>query len=128
MVNRVSCDELLFAARLVWVDKGISRQIAFDSYTIFEIVEERKINFCSGRKFRALAGGLFYLLSFRYGNPVKQSEIAKRLGASEVTIRESYRKWLIAFPDLFRDIIEKLSHEDSLKYFVLIDLKQEIKG
>ena len=70
-------------------------------------------------------GGLFYLLGFRYNDVKKQIELACKLGTTDVTIRKSYREWLVSFPDLFADVIGKLAQHESLRYFVLLDLKQK---
>jgi hypothetical protein len=55
----------------------------------------------------------------------KQIELACKIGTTDVTIRKYYRQWLISFPDLFGDVIGKLAQHESLKYFVLLDLKQK---
>ncbi len=126
-MDRISFDELLAAAHIVWPDKPTARKVATNAYSILNLVQKRKVSFYFGRKSRAVVGGLFYLLGFRYDCVKKQNELADKLGTTDVTIRQSYRKWLIEFPDLFDDVINKLAQEESLKYFVLIDLKQSKK-
>jgi transcription initiation factor TFIIIB Brf1 subunit/transcription initiation factor TFIIB len=126
-LKRVDYDELLATAKIIWQDTATVQKIAFDSYSILNHVEKRKVTFYSGRRTVALVGGLFYLLGFRFDAVKKQNELADTLGTSDVTIRRSYRDWLIEFPDLFVDVIGKLAQENTLKYFVLIDLKQSQK-
>ena len=121
--NRISFDNLLDTAQIIWSNKATVRKVAADSYSILTKVQGRKTTFCSGRRATALVGGLFYLLGFRYNDVKKQNELARKLGTTDVTIRKSYREWLIDFPDLFVDIIGKLAQHESLKYFVLLDLQ-----
>jgi hypothetical protein len=128
MVDCISFDELSAAAQLVWSDKRVAGQIALGSYSILNSVRKRRITFYSGRRAKALVGGLFYLLGFRFDAVKKQNELADVLGITDVTIRLSYRRWLIEFTDLFVDVIGKLAQDESLKYFVLIDLKQAKKS
>jgi transcription initiation factor TFIIIB Brf1 subunit/transcription initiation factor TFIIB len=125
VLSRVSFEELYVAAQLVWADKKTAKEIAISSHAILDQVHKRKPNFYSGRRATALVSGLFYLLSFRFDSVKKQNELASKLGTTDVTIRASYRKWLIAFPDLFVDVIGKFAQDNSLKYFVLVDLKRE---
>jgi hypothetical protein len=122
-LKRISFDELFASAQLIWADKGFAQNIALESYNIINSVEKRKVNFFGGKRASSLVGGLFYLLGYRYGKVKKQSEIADKLRTSDVTVRLSYRKWLIEFPDLFVDVIGKLAQHESLKYFILCDLK-----
>ncbi len=126
-MQRITYEELVAAARIVWSDKEIVHKVASNCYFILNQVEKRKIAFYGGRKARALVGGLFYLMGFRYDSVKKQNELADKLGTTDVTIRVSYRKWLTVFPDLFVDVIGKLAREESLKYFVLIDMKQPVQ-
>ena len=123
--NRISFDNLLDTAQIIWSNKATVRKVAADSYSILTKVQGRKSTFCSGRRATALVGGLFYLLGFRYNDVKKQIELACKLGTTDVTIRKSYREWLVSFPDLFADVIGKLAQHESLRYFVLLDLKQK---
>ena len=128
MINRISFDELLAASQIIWSDKKTVDKVAKNSFFILNHVQKRKITFYSGRRARAIVGGLFYLLGYRFDDIKKQNELADKLSTSDVTIRMSYRKWLTEFPDLFEDVIEKLAQDENLKYFVLIDLKQQKKS
>ena len=125
MVERISFDNLVETAQMIWNDKITVHNVAADSYSIITKVQGRKTTFCSGRRAAALVGGLFYLLGFRYNDVKKQIELACKLGTTDVTIRKSYREWLISFPDLFVDVMGKLAQHESLRYFVLLDLMQK---
>jgi transcription initiation factor TFIIIB Brf1 subunit/transcription initiation factor TFIIB len=122
-MERISFDNLLDTAQIIWSNKTTVHKVAADSYSILTKVQGRKITFYSGRRAKALVGGLFYLLGFRYNDVKKQNELAYKLGTTDVTIRKSYREWLISFPDLFADIIGKLAQHESLRYFVLLELQ-----
>jgi len=124
-MNRISYDNLLDTAQIIWPNKATVHRVAADSYSILTKVQGRKTTFYSGRRSTALVGGLFYLLGFRYNDVKRQIELACKLGTTDVTIRKSYRQWLISFPDLFVDIIGKLAQHESLRYFVLLDLKRK---
>lgn len=121
-MNRISLNELLAATQLVWFDKSTSRKVAHSCYETIAEVEKRKITYCSGRKARALVAGLFYIMGYRFDNVKKQNELANKLGTTDATVRKSYRKWLLDFPDLFVDVISKMAQDENLKYFILIDL------
>jgi transcription initiation factor TFIIIB Brf1 subunit/transcription initiation factor TFIIB len=123
-MERISFDNLLDTAEIIWSNKITVHEVAADAYSILTKVQGRKTTFCSGRRATALVGGLFYLLGFRYNDVKKQNELACKLGTTDVTIRKSYRAWLISFPDLFADIIGKLAQHESLRYFVLLELLQ----
>ena len=122
-MERISFDNLVDTAQTIWSNKTTVHKVAADSYSILTKVQGRKTTFCSGRRASALVGGLFYLLGFRYNDVKKQNELACKLGTTDVTIRKSYREWLISFPDLFVDIIGKLAQHESLRYFVLLELQ-----
>ena len=122
-MDRISFDNLLDTAQIIWSNKTTVHKVAADSYSILTKVHGRKTTFYSGRRVVAVVGGLFYLLGFRYNDVKKQNEIACKLGTTDVTIRKSYREWLTSFPDLFVDIIGKLAQHESLRYFVLLELQ-----
>jgi len=122
-MQRISFDNLVDTAQIIWSNKTTVHKIAVDSYSILTKVQGRKATFYSGRRATALVGGLFYLLGFRYNDVKKQNELAYKLGTTDVTIRKSYRDWLISFPDLFTDIIGKLAQHESLRYFILLELQ-----
>lgn len=122
-MERISFENLVNTAQTIWPNKTTVHNVATDSYSILTKVQSRKTTFCSGRRAKALVGGLFYLLGFRYNDVKKQNELAYKLGTTDVTIRKSYRDWLISFPDLFTDIIGKLAQHESLRYFILLELQ-----
>jgi len=121
-MNRITLSELLAATQLVWLNKETCRKVAQNCYEAISEAEKRKVTYCSGRKARALVAGLFYIMGYRFDCVKKQNDLANRLGTTDVTVRISYRKWLMDFPDLFRDVINKMGQDENLKYFILIDL------
>ena len=107
ILNRLS-SEVVASAKTIWEDPLIAEKIA--SVALETIADANKTNFAffSGKSFRGLIGGLFYILGFRYDAVKKQKELAEKLGTTDVTIRASYRKWLEEFPDLFSDVTDKM--------------------
>jgi len=95
-----------------------------DACKIINQIGKRKRGFFNGKSAKRIIGGLFYLLSFRHDAIKKQRDLADQLGTNDVTIRASYRQLLKEFPDLFMDIVGKFAADDSLRYFVFLDLKQ----
>jgi transcription initiation factor TFIIIB Brf1 subunit/transcription initiation factor TFIIB len=121
-------EEVFAAARIMWVDRSTADRIAENTVEIINRTQKRKTSFYNGKTSRRLIGGLFYLLSYRFDSVKKQREVAWRLGTTDVTIRTSYRQWLMEFPDLFLDVIAKFAANKELRYFVLIDLKQKLNA
>jgi hypothetical protein len=54
---------------------------------------------------------------------MSEVELANRLGTTDVTVRASYRDWLETFPELFKDIVAKLSENARLRQFVKYSMK-----
>ena len=124
-LKRIQFEEVLAAAHMVWADKSTAVKIALETVEIISRVYKRKFMFINGKSSKGLVGGLFYLLGYRHSVVKKQFEIADKLGTTDVTIRNSYRQWLMEFPDLFLDVIAKFAKDDKLRYFVLLDLEQK---
>jgi hypothetical protein len=103
--------EIMAAAHLLWPNKKTAGKITTGAVKIINQVCKRKFSFCNGKSLRCIMGGLFYLLGFRYDDPRKQREIAIVLQITDVSIRSSYKQWLKEFPDLFQDVIAKLSDQ-----------------
>ena len=121
-----SFEELSAAARLVWHDKSVADKIALDATkTSVQICEQKRL-FFNGKSSKFIVGGLFYLLGFRYGATKKQKEIAEQLGTNVITVRDSYRQLLQEFPDMFEDVINKFAKDSNLRFFVFVDLKQNV--
>ena len=125
ILKRIPFEEVLAAAHTVWADKSTAVKIALETVEIISRVYKRKFMFINGKSSKGLVGGLFYLLGYRHSVVKKQYEIADKLGTTDVTIRNSYRQWLMEFPDLFLDVIAKFAKDDNLRYFVLLDLEQK---
>jgi hypothetical protein len=102
--------EIMDAADLLWPSNNIATKVTTDAVRIINQVYKRKFSFCNGKSSKCIAGGLFYLLSFRYNDPKKQREIAVALQITDVSIRSFYKKWINEFPELFQDIITKESY------------------
>jgi transcription initiation factor TFIIIB Brf1 subunit/transcription initiation factor TFIIB len=122
ILSRISEKEIAATARSIWAETSNADQIANESLKIINQSYRRQFNFFSGRSSKWLLGGLFYILGYRYSETRKQKELANKIGTTEMTIRDSYRSWLKTFPDLFVDVIGKMADDQSLKYFILIDL------
>jgi hypothetical protein len=118
-----SFEELSAAAHVVWHDESVADKIALDARKTLMQICEQKCLFFNGRSFKYIAGGLFYLLGFRYGVVKKQKEIADHLGTNVITLRNSYRQLLQEFPDLFVDVMGKFAEDNNLRFFVFLDLK-----
>jgi transcription initiation factor TFIIIB Brf1 subunit/transcription initiation factor TFIIB len=126
ILNRIPASEVYAVAHAIWPQTALADEIASQALQIIDQTHKRKFAFFNGKSSRHLVGGLFYLLSFRYGVVKRQSELADLLGTTDVTIRKSYRGWLATFPDLFTDVIGILAADKDLKYYVLLDLKTSL--
>ena len=126
VLKRISLEKVLAAAQIVWLDKSVADEVALDAVDIVNRTYTRKFSFFNGKSFKCLVGGLFYLLGFKHGAKRSQTELADKLGTTDVTIRTSYRQWLEEFPDLFLDVIGKFADDYCLRNFVLLDLRQNV--
>jgi transcription initiation factor TFIIIB Brf1 subunit/transcription initiation factor TFIIB len=124
--KRVQLKEVLALSHFLWADKLVADKIAFEAAEIINQAYTRKSAFFNGRRSTWIAGGLLYLLSYRFNSIKNQKELADKLGTTDNTIRDAYRQWLKTFPDLFLDVIGKFANDDKLCYFILIDLKKDI--
>jgi transcription initiation factor TFIIIB Brf1 subunit/transcription initiation factor TFIIB len=124
ILQRISIEEVLSVARMVWIDKKIADSVARETIQIINQTYRRKFVFFNGKSSRNIIGGLFYILGYRYNSIKKQKELADLLGTTEMTIRASYHKWLQAFPDLFGDVIGEFAKHKNLRYFVLLELNK----
>ena len=122
--KRISFEEVSASAHTVWLNESIADSVALDASKIINQICKRKHLFFNGKSSKFIVGGLFYLLGFRHNAVKKQRELADQLGTNDVTIRAAYRQLLKEFPDLFLDIMGKFARDDSLRFFVFLDLKQ----
>jgi hypothetical protein len=109
VLNRIPFEDVRAAAYTIWADRKIADKIALETIETINKTYYRKLSFFNGRKAKSIVGGLFYLLGYKYDAVKKQNELADKLGTTDHSIRDSYRKWLETFPDLFLDVIGKLA-------------------
>jgi transcription initiation factor TFIIIB Brf1 subunit/transcription initiation factor TFIIB len=100
-IERLSSKKVLLYASKLWKDKLIAEFIAAETSKIIETVCKKRIVFFSGKSAKGVLSGIFYLLGRRNKAKKTQREIARSLNTNDVTVRDSYREWLDAFPDLF---------------------------
>jgi len=117
--------QIFHAASRVWTNEKTANKIALNALEITNRTYRRNLSFFNAKTSKSLISGLFYLLGYRHEAVKTQKEVAKKLGTTEVTVRASYRKWLTEFPELFLDIIGKFAEDDSLRFFVLLQMKQK---
>jgi transcription initiation factor TFIIIB Brf1 subunit/transcription initiation factor TFIIB len=127
ILKRIPMEDIVTLAHALWSDKAIADKVAADTDATISQAYQRKFVFFNGKSAKYVVGGLFYLLSFRYDSIRKQREIADKLGTTDVTVRASYRQWLANFPDLFPDVIGKLSENPAFRYSLLIDLQLNVE-
>jgi hypothetical protein len=111
ILRRISCEETMLAARCIW-DQETADDIAANALQILTKTSGRKPFFFNGSKARCIVGGLFYILGFRFNNVVTQKVIAAKLETTETSVRQSFKKWIENFPELFFDVQCKLSKRD----------------
>jgi transcription initiation factor TFIIIB Brf1 subunit/transcription initiation factor TFIIB len=126
MLYRLPAEEVFAATHLIWDKKEIADKIARETIEIIKSACHKKFIFFSGRREKWIIAGLFYLLGYRYNSPKKQIEIADLLGTSDFTVRDSYRRWLLAFPDFFEDVVKTFSADEKLKFFITDNLKKQV--
>lgn len=126
ILNRIAPEEVEIAAKTIWPNQLIANAISQETADIIMKTHKRKFSFFNGKTSRGIVGGLFYLLGYKYDDAKNQKELADGLGASDVTIRSSYRNWLEEFLDLFQDVIGKLAQDQNLRWYVLVDLRRKI--
>jgi len=106
------------------LDKQTIHEIATSIMEIVHYADKKnRFVFC-GKSKKTIVGSLMYLISLEmtfkpsFVNPrsgqknavMSQSDIARNLNITEVTIRQNYRRWLKLFPELFPTTIEKQKH------------------
>jgi hypothetical protein len=111
LLRRITCEEVLAAARCVWLNQETADEIAADALKILAKASIINLRFFNGKAPKCFVGGLFYLLGYRYNAQMTQKEIADMLCTTEVSIRKSYKKWLNQFPQIFADIKMKMPRQ-----------------
>ena len=97
-------EKIIYAARIVWVNQVIADDIAQSALQILAKASEQNLRFFCGKSPKCILGGLFYILGFRFNSKMTQREIADLLCTTEDSIRDSYKRWIIEFPQFFTDI------------------------
>lgn len=120
---QVSGKKINLAAKTVWGDKRIAARIGRETGIIIVETYRRNHFFFNAKSFRRIISGLFFLLGYRFNVAMSEVELAKRLGTTDVTVRASYRDWLETFPELFKDIVAKVSENALLRQFVQYSMK-----
>ena len=100
-LKRFSSKTVLLFAHKVWKDETVAELIATETSEIINTVYNKRHLFFSGKSAKGVLSGIFYLLGRKNNAKKTQREIARSLNTNDVTIRDSYREWLDAFPDLF---------------------------
>jgi hypothetical protein len=101
---RIHSEKITSAARMVWLNQKIADDIASSALQILFKASKQNLRFFCGKSPKCILGGLFYILGFRFNSKITQREIADLLCTTEDSIRKSYKKWLIEFPQFFIDI------------------------
>ena len=101
---RIHSEKITSAARIVWINQKIANDIAQSSLQILAKASKQNLRFFCGKSPKCILGGLFYILGFRFNSTITQREIADLLCTTEDSIRKSYKRWLIEFPQFFADI------------------------
>jgi len=96
-LNRISGEVLAFAFKVWESDLSIANKIVLEALEIIYKTYVTKPIFYAGKSDKRIVGGLFYILSLKYKCSKTQSEIARKIGTTEITIRKGYRSWLKHF-------------------------------
>ena len=101
---RITPELALKLAHQVWVENPkIAREIGLKASELIEQFYQEKPTFFCGLSGKSVLSGLFYLLGFQHQALKSMKEIARATNTSEQTMKQSYRKWFNAFPELFPD-------------------------
>lgn len=111
----VNDNDILVAARNIWADDKTAGKVAVEANRLIKIAYNRKSSFFNRRSSKFIAGGLFYLLGYRFDSKKNQRQIADKLGTTDNTVRSSYNRWIETFPDMFADVIVRFSPRKDLK-------------
>ena len=102
IAKRLSSYSVLSYASILWKERPlIAELVSTETLQIIQIVDKRKRMFFCGKSEKRLLSGIFYLLGIRNKAAKTQRQIALGFSTSDVTVRISYRDWVVNFPDLF---------------------------
>ena len=113
---RIHSEKITSAARIVWINQKIADDIAQSALQILAKASKQNLRFFCGKSPKCILGGLFYILGFKFNSKITQREIADLLCTTEDSIRKSYKKWLIEFPQFFTDITALKIPKDTTTY------------
>jgi len=105
---RITREEVLKMAHLIWPDGQTAREIASEASDIIRETYLRNPTLLCGKSSRAIVAGLFYILGIEHAAPVTQRRL-ERLEVTSQSIRKSYRFLLDNLPRL-RDRKEEISN------------------
>jgi transcription initiation factor TFIIIB Brf1 subunit/transcription initiation factor TFIIB len=98
--KRLTNAEILRCALMTWDRQQIAENVSSEAMKTISNMYQKNPSFFGNKSKRWILGGLFYLYGRKYGQLRTQKQIARSLDTNEMTVRASYRKWLIYFPDL----------------------------
>jgi len=88
----LSPDMIADAARCIWKDKD-AEEITKLACRMISLAVKRNPTFFAGRSRRVMVAGLLYIVGLMLGKPRTQIEIAEALGVSDLSIRNSCKRW-----------------------------------
>jgi transcription initiation factor TFIIIB Brf1 subunit/transcription initiation factor TFIIB len=94
-------DVLNYASRIWKGQELVAKTITSETVRIIREAHEKEPSFFWDKSRKWLLGGLFYLIGKKTNVPKTQKQIAKCLGTDEIMIRDSYREWLVHFPEFW---------------------------
>jgi len=109
--RRITPNIILESAGKVWVNKQTSRKLGQKALEIIKECYLRKPTFFCGRSSASILSGLFYILGVEYKALATKYKVASALGVTEVTVRQSYKRWLNYFPDMFKNFWKSYQQE-----------------
>jgi hypothetical protein len=116
MLRRIPVEVAASAARAVWANQETADYVSVEANRILFEAAGIKLRFFNGKSVKCVLGGLFYLLGYRFAATRTQREIADKLCTTEVSVRRSYRNWLIEFPQFFTDIENRFGQQSSPQF------------
>lgn len=87
---RVTYEDILECARKVWSNEEVAVKMADETRRLIKEIYKKDPVFLCGRPRKAIVGSLFYIID---QEGASQREIAEAVGASEVGIRNNYKRF-----------------------------------
>lgn len=101
---RITPEQVLKFSHKIWSESpDVARKIGIRASEIIELTYQKNPIFCCGKRTNTLLSGLFYLLGFLYESPQTLPQLCLKLKCKEPSARNSYYRWLKAFPKIFSD-------------------------